>query len=159
MKFRNFNYPDVKLSCNTENMTRFVKALESGNYAINQGNLQSIVDGTSRYCCLGVACDVSGLGSWEKIGIQAGYVVESVEFPERFYLPIPVMEWLGVDDIPNGWGLRVSGDYEGDLNETLDQNTPVPYVTAALLNDYGFSFAEIASVLRRVYLSEDFVED
>ena len=49
-----------------ENFKKWLDALRSGEY--KQGQKQLRVDdgdGTFSHCCLGVACDVSGIGHWE----------------------------------------------------------------------------------------------
>ncbi len=41
--------------------TKWLAALRSGEYAQGRGRLKNNSD---EFCCLGVACDVSGLGKW-----------------------------------------------------------------------------------------------
>lgn len=57
--------PDKK-RMNPEVKTKWLAALRSGNY--KQGRMalkRGVGDGTADYCCLGVLCDISGLGAWE----------------------------------------------------------------------------------------------
>jgi hypothetical protein len=131
-----------RLECNREHMTLLVEALESGRYLQAGLGLRA----GNGYCCLGVGCDISGLGHWEvweecEIGIGSelpvfAYVID--ELAESFYLPADVREWLGVSKS------------QIMLNKSDD---PQAGLTAAKLNDTGVEFMEIAAVLREVYLS------
>lgn len=150
MQFSGIEYPDVKLPCNRENMTKLVEALESGNYKQGQGYLLTIdPDGTRRHCCLGVASEISGLGSWTP------YASGDPEHPRytadgrwsNSILVTSVMNWLGVYDS----GLTVTGPNE-ESNETL---------VASELNDstvrsngQAFDFNAIAARIRQVYLTD-----
>ncbi len=44
---------------------KWLKALRSGEYKQGNGRLRNESD---CYCCLGVLCDVSGVGKWTKVG-------------------------------------------------------------------------------------------
>ena len=48
---------------------RWIKALRSGEY--EQGREDLKVD--EKFCCLGVLCDISGLGSWSKGNLGESY--------------------------------------------------------------------------------------
>lgn len=48
---------------NAELKAKWVAALRSGNYEQGWGLLRGVTD---KYCCLGVACDISGQGQWIK---------------------------------------------------------------------------------------------
>lgn len=43
-----------------KNNRKWIKALRSGRYKQGVKRLR----GDDKFCCLGVACDISGLGSW-----------------------------------------------------------------------------------------------
>ena len=48
---------------NTKIKKRWVKALRSGKY----GQAQEVLfDGEKNFCCLGVLCDIEGMGDWVK---------------------------------------------------------------------------------------------
>ena len=49
---------------------KWVKALRSKEYKQGTGRLRNA--DTNEYCCLGVLCDISGLGNW-KIGLDGSY--------------------------------------------------------------------------------------
>jgi len=127
-----------------EHRKRWVEALRSGKY--EQGKFRLHRGG--KFCCLGVACDISGLGEWieefdnlpdifdEKEPVTLyGYSING--FAETNELPDEVMEWLGVD--------------AGMVD--IDDPDKVYLVT---LNDEGFDFNEIADVIEsgKVELSQ-----
>ena len=115
---------------NREHMRLWVEALRSGRYEQTTGRLR----GETGYCCLGVACDISGLADWAEAG--------SDEYPWSYggaeeILPDGVAEWLGVEDVSPMvfWELR-------DTQEEL-----------ASLNDEGRTFAEIADAIEKEWLA------
>ena len=71
----------------------WIKALRSGDY--NQTK-ESLSDGDG-FCCLGVLCDISGLGSWNDYGDSTHYGTEGEVLPEF------VMEWAGIRDPEGKW--------------------------------------------------------
>ena len=73
-----------------EHRKQWVQALRSDSYQQAQGKLRGAHDG---FCCLGVACDISGLGEWD----DGGYL------GERGSLPDQVMDWLGLEDAAGGY--------------------------------------------------------
>lgn len=99
------------------NRRRWVEALESGEYRQNRGYLAS---GNGSFCCLGVACEVSGMAEWEGID----YLDHTIDLPDA------VVEFYG---LAHSTGLTVN-DAETD--------------TLATLNDQGWTFAAIAALLR-----------
>jgi len=118
------------------NAKRWVEALESGEYKQTTGNLRK-GDG---FCCLGVACDLSGLGKWVS---NPSIPIKEYEttYKEDTILPEIVKEWLGMRSH--------SGYIEGYLES-------VP-TSLAFLNDQGKSFLELAKVIKD-YESELFEE-
>lgn len=75
---------------NEVNMAKWIVALRSGKY--RQGLRQLRMNGA--YCCLGVACDISGLGEWR----QSFYATPAGA--SEITLPGPVSAWLGTTDNP-----------------------------------------------------------
>jgi len=80
----------------------WVEALRSGDYQQGQGALSTLSSdgGGTRFCCLGVACEVA---------IANGVPVEKKSTPSGSFssynahvsfLPPAVAEWLGIDDAP-----------------------------------------------------------
>ena len=84
----------------------WISALRSGEYDQGRGVLHYERDGVHSYCCLGVLCDVavrqgiiSAPREVDKEYIYAGATTE---------LPIPVMEWAGLDNPSGSLGRWVS---------------------------------------------------
>lgn len=98
---------------NRENIRKWVDALRSGEYRQGYGRLRS--DGSNAYCCLGVACDVSGVGRW------TGSLYETDgEMPwgvSGLELPNPVVRWLGLDD-RDPYMESAGGDSLSSLNDS-----------------------------------------
>lgn len=134
-------------SCNKENMTKFVEALESGKYRQTQGALCRRKPRLDEYgdiinpignCCLGVATDLylqKVGGKWTH-DEDALYVLPNGTLNRRSVLPYPVKNWLGVS--------------EENPSLTLYKNVKQ---TATYLNDEEeYDFIQIAQAFRRTYL-------
>lgn len=103
-----------------------VKALRSGVYRQAQEKLR---DG-NRFCCLGVLCDITGLGIW--VPDEAwSFTTEGGEL-ERWILPDSVREHIG-------WSAP-----EGILSV---RDRVGKFTTLASLNDEGLTFDQIADVI------------
>jgi hypothetical protein len=118
--------------CNKENMTKLVEELETGNR--NQAN--GVLRDDIGYCCLGVACDISGVGEWKYDGMSYIYVTD--KHWSIGSLTTAVMNWLGID---------TEDPY---ANMLIVEGAGATY--ASDLNDGGKSFAEIAKAIRETYL-------
>jgi hypothetical protein len=83
------------------NAKKWVKALRSGKYKQARYRLRR----DNKYCCLGVACDISKLGKWDG----------TIYLDSYLYLPRKVQKWLG---------LRSSGGeyYTNNLTSFNDNN-------------------------------------
>ena len=76
-----------------ENRKKWVEALRSGKYKQTEGTLKGKdEEGRDRFCCLGVACDISGLSTWESTKVN-GRVYDG----NYGVLPDSVQQWLGMD--------------------------------------------------------------
>lgn len=157
---------------NKENIRKWVEALRSGKFQQTNGALRDL-DG---YCCLGVACEVSGLGYWANAPHKDKETAESevrngsqcfvvtpatiVELSagdrlsrvyeggdyQEEFLPDGVKEWLGVES--------VNPDMMESIN--LDSVKDSLYTTLAALNDdEKWDFNQIADAIERKYLSEE----
>jgi hypothetical protein len=77
--------------------------LRSGEFAQGSGQLRTW-DADKKvwqYCCLGVLCEMSGLGEWEE------RLRVSVYLGSKHYLPVEVAEWAGIDpDCGNVLGVQ-----------------------------------------------------
>ena len=63
---------------------QWIEALRSGKYEQAKGILRD-VDDNNKFCCLGVACEISGLGEWLFGGIDFSYLDSSKVLPKRSY--------------------------------------------------------------------------
>ncbi len=73
--------------------------LMSGDFPQGQGWLRSWNPSTEKwaYCCLGVACEISGLGKWVEFTSEDGVLVSSYLGADQ-YLPAEVAEWMGLEN-------------------------------------------------------------
>lgn len=113
----------------------WVKALRSGEYEQVTGRLHR--DGG--FCCLGVACDISGLGKWDRQtenGRKDQYVIGNGRGRRRTWaamtLPEQVRDWLGLSDACGNFYDTAGGT---DLTVQNDR--------------YSKTFAEIANIIER----------
>ena len=96
---------------------KWLEALRSGRYRQGQGHLHIADD----FCCLGVACDISGHGEWHAGNFE----------PEFFYFTVPEEACCYSAYLPRTLCVRL-----GVTTEDMFELTR--------LNDSGRSFAEIA---------------
>ena len=107
---------------NKVNLRKWVEALRSGKYKQTRGALR---DGDA-FCCLGVACDISGTGKWSGGAFHGSRIV----------MPRVVVGWLGLDDS------------DPELSSPLRRNKR----TASEFNDESkLTFAEIADAIEVTY--------
>ena len=100
----------------------WVTALRSGDYQ----QTTSVLRSQAGYCCLGVACDISGLGRWEDVnGNMYKFKMGSGLF-SCVDLPIEVAEYYGI--------VSTCGDIHQE--DSLIG-----------MNDRGCSFTEIAKFI------------
>lgn len=124
--------------CNKENMATFIAALRSGEY--KQGNSRLNTNG-NEFCCLGVACDISRIGSWVP-KVDAYSVDARLYMGEIFYLPPVVQKWLGIDE------------KNPALTFTDDDGSWHSAEAGTLNDDWKFSFGQLADCFERTYLNE-----
>ena len=74
------------------NEAKLVEALESDRYKQGRGHLHV----KDCFCPLGVACDISGIGHWGKVGndVHYYYFTDKNEVPMKDILPASVEDWL-----------------------------------------------------------------
>lgn len=102
---------------------QWVAALRSGKY--EQG-ISQLKNARGQYCCLGVLCDISGLGVWEAGG---AYRTGPDQFRYGYAVtPKDVATWAGLE---NPMGNRPG-------QPSLD-----------CLNDDGIPFSEIADIIEK----------
>jgi hypothetical protein len=146
---------------NKENIRLWVDALRSGEYEQGKNYLLS-PDGKQRYCCLGVACEISGVGSWE-LGPRD---VELMKEDET-WRPYPNFYTIASDDEERYYGTHYANEVLiASVSEWLGLGEEIPYVEistdgekkkedVATLNDFsGWNFNQIADAIERTYLAE-----
>ena len=111
-------------------------ALRSGEYRQGRGGLRynHPSDG-SKFCCLGVLCDVAG-EQWEDTGCGATRVASS-GIDSRLFLPWSLSKIIGNDDpdlVTEGENIGRRRSRATELNDT-----------------YGMSFEQIADCIRRTW--------
>lgn len=106
---------------NTEVKIKWARALTSDEYSQGKGALRD----NCSYCCLGVLCDISGMGHWN----NGAYVIDNhgIHHYESF-LPDEVQVWAGLThsdpliDIPlDSGGLTHSLSTLNDSDLTFSQ--------------------------------------
>ena len=116
-----------------------VAALRSGKYRQTKGKLHG---GSNTYCCLGVACAVSGVGKYEKLSrSDRAYVYTGPSdelFHEDMELPIPVRDHFGFSDC-----LGRRKDEKNLIFGTKEHES------LANANDAGIKFTEIADYIEK----------
>ena len=111
---------------NRENIQKWVDALRSGKYAQTTGRLR---EGDS-FCCLGVACEISGLVEWDGDYLAPEYAKNRLDIDDL--LPAVVSLHLGT-----------SGNPRDDEGVYLYRRNDVE----------GWTFPQIADAIERTYLS------
>jgi hypothetical protein len=99
-----------------------VEALRSGKYEQTHSVLY---EGNNSYCCLGVACEISGLDEFKIINSNN----EHYYFDKSGLLPEKVMDYYGFKDREGMFCLYNS------------------YYRLTSLNDTGFTFDQIADII------------
>jgi hypothetical protein len=115
------------VSVNVKNMRTWVRRLRDPESRQARGRLRR-EDGLM--CCLGHACDASGLGVWDTdcyvVGARLSYAT---------ILPPDVVEWLGLDE----------------ADPLLLSKFGRPTHAASLNDVHGYTLAEIADCIERTW--------
>jgi hypothetical protein len=118
-------------------MQKWVKALRSGEYRQTAGALRRPhEDGGYGYCCLGVLCDLYRKEKKKGWTADLADPPPSAGFPENEVPSVKVCKWAGLS------AKNPSVDFDDDEASL-----------AALNDDRGFSFAQIANVIEENYKS------
>ena len=123
-----------------EHRKTWVAALRSGQYNQAQGQLRN---GDS-YCCLGVACELSGLGEWDGDQTLPTYVANSSY--SHSVLPEPIKRYYGLHNDSGSYKHIVPVD-DDDYDHDLKPEENWYYDSLTELNDGGKTFAEIADII------------
>ena len=118
-----------------ENRQKWVVALRSDKYQQGKTVLHlETPNGEVKYCCLGVACEVSGLSQWGDFQLDP-YKNKLYEYlGAHTELPAEVQDWLGLkcDAGIVKTSIMCGGKPRGELTS---------------LNDNGYTFEQIADVI------------
>ena len=115
-----------------QNRIKWVEALESGNYKQGDGRLETIREGQSYFCCLGVWCDLAKDKLERSTSIGRNFALYD---GVSGYLPDGGLDMLGFED------------ERGELAEVITYNGK-PYDNLADLNDYGMDFPSIIKIIK-----------
>jgi hypothetical protein len=110
--------------------------LTSGNFTQGNGYLR-VWDPDEeiwKYCCLGILCERSGLGTWEERTVDNGDKVAAY-LDSIMYLPPAVAEWAGLDPSTKAETIQLR------LAEMNDEETPFTEI-AEKLPEVVAEFAE-----------------
>lgn len=110
---------------------KWVEALRSGRYKQSMRELRNV----RGYCCLGVLCEISGLGEWRENNVN-NYLHAFDFLNATTILPEQVQELVEMKN-PNGEIMD-----SANTNTRYDEN-----VCLATMNDRGSSFEDIAKVI------------
>lgn len=134
----------MKTEVNKDGLRKWVVALRSKEYKQGQHSLGSVTNGETRYCCLGVACEIF----YKDLGIRR-YIHEyeedtySIQFDDHDgALPEDLAHLLGIDPNPIVGIKEISGK-EVTLSAT-DAN-----------DIYRLRFDEIADLIEEYYNLKD----
>ena len=143
-----WSFPVKKMSGHSVNVLRWANALNSGDYMQTRNTLR---DGDS-FCCLGVLCDISGVGEWHQDTVETEsdlYSLQKWAFGCDSLNPPPsVWRWLtGIDK-------QLLIDIEGIL-AVRHKEKDYPFRGIHTLNDIaGLSFSCIAEMLYKTVSGE-----
>lgn len=117
-----------------ENRRKWVEALRSGRYPQARHALRM----GAGYCCLGVACDISGLGRWIHQVLSRSLVYEVAGgCRSTSTLPHEVRDWLGL----------LENDAVFSQPNTTIMDSPSLCGSLVEMNDTGASFSQIANII------------
>jgi hypothetical protein len=143
---------DEKRKLHPARKAAWLYALRSGDYLQGQGQLKIETEEGPRYCCLGVACEVSGVGQWDFNGDFESYRTgrfqdgNAAEYDDRSWSTLTrrVAGWLqGVDGVSVVTDFTV--EYLGVTDFTVEYLGERRLLSG--LNDEGVSFSTIADLI------------
>lgn len=138
---------------------KWLSALESGLYDQIKGQLGAYVDGgKDKYCCLGVLCDV--LLDDDKAPIELRERYEDIQDTDIVFnyesalLPTDIVDYLGFEHTDPDFSLDLDpdghyyDDHDESYREPFDYRGTAVELSLSGLNDTGFTFGQIADVIR-----------
>lgn len=121
---------------NKKNIQLWVDALRSEEYKQTRGALARKKNGKTRYCCLGVACEVA-IKHGVDVHVQPERGATVLQYDgEEGTLPDRVARWLGLEHVP-------SAIMRGGKRTSL----------TAMNDTTRSTFATIANAIERTYLN------
>ena len=122
---------------------RWIEALRSGEY---ERTISMLRHESNKFCCLGVLCDISNLGTWEPAEDKEYYRYTIDTARSAATLLYMIVDSIGAT------GATVPFDIEKISNETVRKEIySIPGVvdscSLTTLNDSGFTFEQIADLL------------
>lgn len=125
---------------NKANMRLWVAALRSGIFPQGSKALKSKQDGTFRYCCMGVVCEVAKIRGMEleEVPLEWNGAVYRIDGSPGF-LRHKVMKWLGIDHL-GGDGNPIVGQKYRALVRACEAN-----------DELEWDFHKIADEIERYY--------
>lgn len=143
-----------------QNQKALVDALRSGEYEQGEGLLRPR---SNQFCCLGVGCDISKLGKWEKRhDTEYEYVINN--FPSAIQFPQAVADYFGFEPSEALKQHRDWNDYKQEHEYIYNYNYTDPLIIVlsrvidddklircSRANDDGYTFEEIADAIEYTY--------
>jgi hypothetical protein len=115
---------------------KLAEALESGKYRQAKEALRTKDD---RFCCLGVACDLTG-HKWEG---DSNHFVNYRIFGNDVNIPATLMKQTGFG--------TTTGEFKKPITVKRKNGLSVAFGSLIHMNDQGLSFEFIAKILRKRY--------
>ena len=135
----------LSLEQQAENRRIWVEALRSGRFSQARESLRD-KSNPGQYCCLGVACEISGEAEWQWVPVYPEFPPPAGEIGHWKYqdsqvgLPKSVANYLGVQ--------TATGEFEKQPDLMNDFEDFYPGTTSlTALNDRGMPFEKIADVI------------
>ena len=110
-----------------ELVTKWIAALRSGQYKQARGSLRRTVGDFGEdtgYCCLGVLCDLSGIGEWDKGNRYTGPWDDSDDSATTM-LPVILREALGIMSTQESHLIHLNDGAPGMPSNIEPQGFPV----------------------------------
>jgi len=107
---------------NTKVKAKWLKALRSGEYEQGTGVL---VNEKDRFCCLGVLCNISGRGEWEKRPEHEDWYYKINDQDYRYGgLPRGIAKWSEVQSYQelSLVGMNDGGHSFGEIADYIEEN-------------------------------------
>lgn len=129
----------------TTNQQKWVEALESGEYHQTTGRLKDDIG----FCCLGVACDISGLGTWKVQAEVDGASPYASKEDIVFVLDEGTQSWTStslIREVMDWLDIRTN---EGGYNDGDSEDGYIKDQSLIIDNDSEeMSFGDIAQIIR-----------